>query len=306
MLSGVTMNQSADSTIGLANINSDIDAVKFIEQRREMLRRILNLMNAVQRLTSSLELLLVSSGTNTKIADKTFGLLDYLDDKQRHLTSSKIEIRLDALDHRVRDQLSEILSSLDDEGKSSVALAEGSDDIQDPLDVVSEFRRKVRLSMAYRLLLVERGSEINPIELDVAPELISNTVRQLEYKEAFYKGKLIDDMQTFEQEVTQMLRNKSLSEKVRLLLKNAAVQLKQGVIFIKQNKSIDILPDVLDVAEFSEIKDDEGNDIIHEEPVVEDTEVGDRDSMQGFFGTLNTWLSAPKHVSWKEAKRLKK
>jgi len=300
------MSESADSTTGLANINSDIDAVKFIEQRREMLRRISNLMNAVQRLTSSLELLLVSSGTNTKIADKTFGLLDYLDDKQRHLISSKIEIRLDALDHRIRDQLSEILSSLDDDRKSPVALTEQSDDIQDPLDVVSEFRRKVRLSMAYRLLLAERGSDVKPIELDVAPELISNTVRQLEYKEAFYKGKLIDDMQAFEQEVTQILRNKRLSEKVRILLKNAAVQLKQGVAFIKQNKSIDILPDVLDVAEFSEIKDDEGNDIIHEEPVVEDTEIGDKGSMQGFFGTLNTWLSAPKNVSWKDAKHLRK
>ena len=300
------MSESADSTIGLANINSDIDAVKFIEQRREMLQRISNLMNSVQRLTSSLGLLLATSGTNTNIADKTFGLLDYLDDKQRHLTTSKIEIRLDALDHSVRDQLSEIFSYLHDERKSPIALADNSDDLQDPLRVVSEFRRKVRLSMAYRLLLAERGADVTPIDLDVAPELISNTVKELEYKEAFYKGKLIDDMQTFEQEFTQMLRNKSLSEKVRMLLNNASLQLKQGVVHIKQNKPIDILPDVLDISEFSEIKDDQGNDIIHEELVVDDTNSGSKGSMQGFFGTLNTWLSAPKNVSWKEAKNLKK
>ena len=98
----------------VSSISSDIDAVRFIEQRREMLQRVLNLVNAVQRLTSSLEVLMYSSGSNAAIADKTFGLLGYLDDQQKNLSTAKIEIRLEALDNGVRDQLSKILASLHD------------------------------------------------------------------------------------------------------------------------------------------------------------------------------------------------
>lgn len=286
-------------------INTDIDAVKFIEQRREMLQRVSNLVNAIQRLTSSLDVLMVSTGTNEAVADKTFGLLDYLDDKQKNLSTSKIEIRLEALDISIRDQLSKILSAVHESKGVEVSHLEMASEAPDPLDEVSEFRRKVRLSMAYRLLLVERGMDVQPINLDVAPELISGCMKQLEVQEAFYKDKLLNDMKGFHSDVVTLLKNKALSSKLISALKTAAKQLKLGVQFIKSNKPIEVLPEVLDVSEFLDIKDDEGEVIVHEDAPKEDLDSDAESQKGGFFSTLNTWLSTPGNVSWEQAKKKK-
>lgn len=297
--------EDSDTVFNVSSIESDIDAVKFIEQRRDMLQRVSNLVNSVQRLTASLDTLLSSSGTNASIADKAFGLLDYLDDKQKNLSTGKIEIRLEALDNSVRDQLSNILSSVHE--SSGIVPSGGAEgvDLEDPLEVVTEFRRKVRLSMAYRLLLTERGADVKPICLDVAPELISGCMKRLEYQEVFYKDKLMSEMKQFHSDVKELLDKPSLSSKLKSALKTAAKQLKEGVAHIKSNKSIEVLPAVLDVTEFMAITDDEGHAIVEEDEPKAEVDSDSKPSKSGFFSTLNKWLSTPDNVSWKDAKNKK-
>lgn len=290
----------------VSKIKNDIEAVKYIEQRRLLLQRVSNLVNAVQKLTSSLNVLWVSTGSNAVIADKTFGLLDYLDDKQKNLSTAKIEIRLEALDNSVRDQLSKILVAVRDAKGLVVTDFDLDEEGLNPLDEVSEFRRKVRLSMAYRLLITERGVEVEPINLDVAPELISNCMKHLEQQEGFYKDKLLNDMTEFHSELQLLTKNKGLSTRLLGALKTASQQIKDGVAAIRLNKPIEVLPEVLDVSDFLDVKDADGQAIVHEDEPTVEVSLDAKDEKAGFFSTLNKWLSTPANVSWEESKKKNK
>ena len=303
--------EEQNPTGSLWNIVTDIDAVKFIESRRDMLQRIAGIVNAIQRLTESLDNLMISSGNNPDLADKTFSLLDYLDDKQRHLETSKIEIRIDALDDRIRDQLSKIISSIHADTKSLVMPAstdQPEDDTKNPLDIVTEFRRIVRLSMAYRLLLTERGMAVDPINLDVAPELIAMSIKKLAKEETVFKNKLVKEIVCFRQEISKLLEAETLSDKMRQALKVTLNRLAQNIKYIKSNKPLEVLPEAIDLDEFSAITS-ASSAPAETPPETDDLRLtpGDESAAsippaKGFFNTLNKWISTPMDVSWKESK----
>ena len=307
-----TQPEANNPTDSLWNIVTDIDAVKFIESRRDMLQRIAGIVNAIQRLTESLDNLMISSGNNPNIADKTFSLLDYLDDKQRHLETGKIEIRIDALDDRIRDQLSKILSSIHADTKSLVVPASGEkpeDDTKNPLEIVTEFRRKVRLSMAYRLLLTERGMDIDPINLDIAPQLISVCLKKLAKEETVFKNKLVKEIVCFRQEISELLKSETLSDKMRQTLKVTLNRLAQNIKYIKSDKPLEVLPEAIDLDEFSAITSETGAPV-ETTSEADDLRLAPVDESaaaivpaKGFFNTLNKWISAPIDVSWKESKQ---
>lgn len=286
--------------------DADVAVLKQIEQQKQVLEQLANIVYAINRLTTSLENLLYMTGSSEKLAQMTFQFTEYLDDKQRKLATSKIEIRLEALDNKIRDELSHILDSIN-KSTDDWPDSHSDDPAGNPFAIVGEFRRKVQLAVAYRLLIAERGVEVQPIDLDIAPDLISNSLAALKKNESHFRKQLMFELNEMIEKIIAAERDSAVSEGMAFLLSTAKDTIAKQIRMIKSGKPIESLEqsyDILTMEVEKQEKKPAPKATAKAKAEKRTAPTAPQQSIQksGFFKTFNAWLSTPSGVSWSEVK----
>lgn len=213
-----------------------IRALKDVQKRREAFEEIAKLLISYNQLSDSLEELVRSTTASNSVSDKAHQLLATLDENQRQMSVDKIEGRLENLDLSIRDDLSFFIDLADPKLKK---LPSEESDLPTK---VEQFKRKVRLSFAYRVLLCEHGEPLTPIELDVAPDLVSTAIGHLKTKEIETQGKLLSELEAFKSLAKSVAAHPEIPEPIRDELMFAEHQISENIAHLNAGQPITTVP----------------------------------------------------------------
>lgn len=288
-----------------------VEILKDLETRKEIFEEVAQLVMSLHKLSTSLEDIVYDTGQHTAV-DKAHELLESLDDKQRNLSLDKVEFRLEHLDLKIRDDISFFLSLADTSKKTgekdllshplSEELAEEAADLYAKIE---EFKRKVQLCFAYRVLLCENGYTVKPIDLDLAPELISSALENIKEKELFYQSQLVEKLEDFQNKAKKIIIDGAIPESVRDQLMFAEHQISENLAHLKSGKPISRLPTsfesiVLKLNNDESAGDESATKTNSSEADSKDTTQQDKST--GFMSRAKKWLNSSVDVSWKDTK----
>lgn len=290
-----------------------INLLKELESRKQVFAEVAQLVTSLHKLSTSLESIVYSSETS-HVAEKAHELLSDLDDKQLHLSVEKVELRLEHLDLRIRDDISYFLDLADNSNKRSEP-----DLLSHPLDEklrdeaghlrakIDDFKRKIKLCFAYRVLLCEHGVDVRPIDLDVAPVLISKALDTIKDKEKRYQSVLVVKLREFHKQAKVMAVNESIPEPIRDKLVFSEHQLAANIAHLESGKPISSIPTSFDAIDLNFTQEVTLEPLPHDHKQAEATtpksdNAKENDKSKGFLKRAKNWLDSPVDVSWKETK----
>ena len=222
--------------------SQSLSQLKEVQQRREALEEIAQLLLSYNQLSSSLEELVLSTTGETSVSDKAHELLDSLDGDQRQMSVDKIEMRLENLDLRIRDDLSYFIDLTTEKSLKTL----NNDSEEELPKRVEQFKRKVKLSFSYRVLLCEHGEPVKPIELDVAPEIVKQTVASLRVKESSCQDRLIKELKSFQSLAKSVATHQDIPEAIRDELMFAEHQISENLVHLEAGNTIASIPSSFD------------------------------------------------------------
>lgn len=288
-----------------------IKLLKSVEQRKVFLEEIAQLVTSLRRLSTSLESIFRKVGADNPLIEKAFDILDIMDSHHQKFSNEKIEFRLESLDFKIRDELSyflQLVNKAGTEGQADLWSHPRSEEDSESVAVlykrIDDFKRKMKLSFAYRVLLCERGAGVSQIDLDVAPELISLSIVKLMAKEKQYRDKLIRELSSFHKNVVALLSIKEIPEGFKEVLKFTVHQIKENMQYLKAGKSIEEVPtsfesiniDMLENIVVNTLPEKRNDDAV-------ENRLDQKEQSNGFFKRVNAWLDAPIDVEWKNIKK---
>jgi len=290
------------------NINV-INLVKDIEKQKQTLEEIFQLIISLRNLSGSWSDLVSNTGSDNLLMKDAHDLLDSLDDEQLKFSTEKIEFRLENLELKIRDEVSDFLDLVDSSSTQKQTSLEAVDDCFGGEIVairISEFKRKVKLSGAYRVLLCERGVLPIPIELDVAPQLISESIDLLNKKANLYQGELLKQFKLFHGNIIKLSESDIMTDNLTGEFNCIIQQVSENIEYLSSGKPVSDIPVSLeamnfDVRKLIMEKTEEAN---VEELSQMSEQQSDPVKKQGskLIKRVNVWLDSPTSTSWKDTK----
>ena len=171
---------------------------------------------------------------------------------------------------------------------------------------LQSFKRKAQTNVALRLVLHERGVQLQALKLPIAQDALAQQVTVLRQKENFCRKKIIQDIRLLLADTAHILHNHQYPQQMVDKLWETHDNLQQALAHLESGKSIEslsfnieahleidalpIAPDALPL------------------PAVEETPTEASKQLQeagknGFFARIDRWLNTPFDVSWNETKR---
>jgi hypothetical protein len=287
-----------------------VKVLKDLEKKKQVFEEVAQLVNSLHKLSSSLESIVYNSRTS-HVAAKAHEILADLDDKQRNLSIEKVELRLEHLDLRIRDDISYFLNLANKSNTPDLLSHPLDEELRSDASAlrtkIEDFKRKVKLCFAYRILLCENGVDVEPIELDVAPTLISESLDTIKEKEKRYQSVLVVKLREFHKQAKQMTINELIPESIRDKLMFSEHQLAENIAHLEAGKSISSIPtsfDAIDLNFTKYIASPKRENEDHPDNTEEEKPSGLKEEKQakGFLKRAKNWLDSPVDVSWDKTK----
>ena len=277
----------------------DTSELEFVQKKLDMFEEVGRIIESTRHLSNSLQSLSKLSETTDSMPVNLLKLVELLSDEQAKLTTPRVEIRLEAIDNKIRDNLSELLVP-------NIVVKYGPGDLE---KVIKEFKRVIYLAIAFRVLLCERGEDFIPFELDVAPDLLKTHIRMLKNQKSKLTNKLVAEMKEFAQEVA-VLQDSAPTSEMKEVMESVIMAISCNIDHLENGKPFDEIPNSFQsIGIFSskpeEVKTPEVPEVIEEEIEELDTQLETMES-GSFLDNLNDWLSTPTNVSWNQIKKKNK
>ncbi|WP_157678536.1 hypothetical protein [Oleiphilus messinensis] len=291
-----------NSPLNLADTQNGVDAVKSIEERRSALEEIARLILNFQRLAASLNNIIAIS-SNDSLSEKAFELLDSLDEKQRALSSDDVEFRLETLENKIRDDVYYFIN-LKHDAEPYIAKDIPPDDVLSH-QRVEEFKRRVKLVLAYRVLLCERGEQVQGFEIDIPVNTLKNYISKLRIQERIYKAKLLKDMKELQIELKGLIKSYSRIPDLKDRLSSMLTGVECNINHIESGKSVASLPMAFDRIDLNQTAE-EPEEVPLPVPEVTEDETSESNRKHGLLDSVNEWLNSPMDVKWKDVRKQQK
>ena len=290
-----------------------INLVKDIEKQKKILEELFRLIISLKDLSSSLEELFKNLGAENPLVCGAFDLLDTLDDEHLKFSSDKIEYRLENVEFKIRDEISYFLNLVTPPSTNKPLILEAENDLASKKNAVRirEFKRKIKLSFAYRVLLCERNMLPAPVELDVAPELLFKSIELLKKKENQHQSELLKQFKVFSKSIQKLSECSFMTESLLDELLALNQQVSENIKHLSLGKPVSDIPVDLESIDFDvrrlvmeKTKEASRQNII-QRPVKQDATDHVKKEDPGLVGRVNVWLDSPISTSWKDTKNKK-
>lgn len=280
-----------------------------IEKQHDLIKEILEQIHSLQSLGASLTKLFNNTGKLSPSIKKAFSLLDALDDEQKALATAKVELRLDHLEFKIRAELSyylELIGTIE-EIEDDEASAEKLQELTS-YSRISEFKRKVSLALAYRVLLFERDVEPSEFNLDVAPDLLNKALHNIDEKKEYLKTELTTQFSSFHENILSFAKKACTSKDMSAAMYKIADSIEVNLLHLNSGKPSEELPtSIIEIEDQIKLAAEIDQDASSEEnplPSLEERKKEEeKHKKQGLLGRINVWVNTPDSTSWKETKK---
>lgn len=297
--------------------NSDsLAAVELIKEKRLLLKRVVMITRATERMQDSLKSVLILGNPSTSIPK---GLLKYyhvLSSKIQQKPTDKISWYLDKLEQLIKSNLQGIIDiTLQEHDVSDpVYTSEQADEdySDESMTLLGEFKRQSQTAVALKILLQQRGVYTSGTVVKASVQQIEGHIKRLEASEGVQRQKLQSHITEMHADLNFMLASDQYSDDMKKVFRKVIADLENDRQAIERGDKVDELELSFEMVETGvESKKDpvevQRKVVDETEEYLEEIDQGDssdrKSDQRGFFRTLFKWLNTPWKVSWKDVKK---
>ncbi|MEJ2591049.1 MAG: hypothetical protein P8178_06575 [Candidatus Thiodiazotropha sp.] len=269
-----------------------------IEQKRQLLERIVDITHAIENMQASLNAVLVLGVASKDLPADALNLYSSLSASLCNLPVKQIERYYDNLEILIRKQLNRILeyAGLDfpeDDGVEFITLSSTRDGV-DPLELLDAFKRTAQTAVSLRVLLRKRGVATPGAAIPVSPQVIRQQLVRLEEQEQIQRTRIKHKIVEMQEDVRRMIDNPAYPAGMQAMLREVVGNLQQDLDQLARGAPVDRLSFV---AEMQEIVPVEAQAVEMEEITIEAPAPVSAET-SGFSGKAMRWLNSPWDVGW--------
>ena len=269
-----------------------------IEQKRQLLERVVDITRAIENMQASLNAVLVLGVASKDLPADALNLYSSLSDSLRNLPVKQIERYYDNLEILIKKQLNRVLeyAGLDfpeDDGVEFITLSSTRDEF-DPLELLDAFKRTAQTAVSLRVLLRKRGVTTPGAAIPVSPQVIRQHLVRLEEQEQIQRTRIKHKIVEMQQDVRRMIDNPAYPAGMKAMLREVVGNLQQDLDQLARGAPLDRLSFVAEMQDIvpAEVQSVEIEEITIEAPAPASAEAS------GFSGKAMRWLNSPWEVGW--------
>ncbi|MCU7808400.1 MAG: hypothetical protein KZQ73_11110, partial [Candidatus Thiodiazotropha sp. (ex Semelilucina semeliformis)] len=219
------------TSIDNAELKND---VSIIEQKRQILEKVVDITRAIESMQESLNAVLVLGVESKDLPEDALSLYSSLSGSLRNLPVNKVKEYYSNLEILVKKQLNKIL------GYSGVDFSESDDvefitlssdsDEEDPLELLGSFKRTAQTAVSLRVLLRKRGVQTPGSAIPVTPEVIKQHLSHLDEQENTQRGRIKTKIEEMKQEIGRMIDNPVYPDAMKSMLKDVVDNLDKDLV----------------------------------------------------------------------------
>ncbi len=299
--------------------NADsIASIESIKDKRLLLKRVVMITRATERMQDSLKSVLILGQPSTNIPK---GLLKYyhvLSNKIKKKPTEKIRWYLTKLEDLIQANLQEIIkiATLDYGDPESI---DGFEQVEgnysdDAMNLLTEFKRQSQTAVALKIVLQQRGVYTSGALVKVPVQEIEEHINLLEKREERQRKRLRLHIYEMHSDLSAMLNSDQYSDDLKKIFRKVMSDLEYDKEAIDKGVRIDQMQLSFEVVETGEGErktdpvEAQKQVVIETEEYLEEfdhEETADKVlSKKGFFRILFKWLNTPWSVSWEDIKRM--
>lgn len=294
-------------------------AINAIRKKQQLLKRVVIITLAIERMQDSLKSVLILGQPSTSIPEGMLKYFQILSDKIKRKPTDQIHRYLNRLEVIIKTDLQAIINitMLDHDTYSS---EQTPNEIEKPfsdkaMHLLREFNRQAQTAVSLKVLLLQRGVHTPGTVIKVPVHLIKGQLKHLAKKEDIQRNKIKAHITDMHNDLKDMLGSSEHTDKMKDVFRNVMVGLENDQHAISQGIRIDQLPFHFEVVETSSNrqqitqtskKRDEINSGDLSEEVAEPQNASAYPGKEGFFRILFKWLNTPWSVTWDAVKKQKK
>ncbi len=289
------------------------DELSRVQRKRKALQQVFRITEAVERLYSGLESVLVLDEPAIRLPAQALTAFNDLSGKTQMLSKARLVKSLEAVDADVRRNLAGILDLVDEAGRRVDELEGGeSAPMEDQAAAfIQGFRRKAQTAVALRVLLHKRGVGQVPQASTIPKQELTKRLQDLVVREQVCRKRIKEGVTEFRNDTAKILANQEIpgpiKDKVREVVKRLEEELRELEAGIKADgRSLQLETVILHAKDFveepeaptKEAEPEPEPDLEPEEDHPQGIETPHTEQL-GFWRRLRLWLMSPWSVSWR-------
>jgi hypothetical protein len=297
--------------------NSDsLAAVELIHEKRLLLKRVVMITRATERMQDSLKSVLILGQPSTSIPEGMLKYYHILSNKVKQKPTEKVRWYLKKLEELIKSNLQGIIKltlqeqDAPDTGQSSEQEADDYSD--EAMTLLSEFKRQSQTAVALKILLQQRGIYTSGTVIKASVQQIEGHIKRLEKREEIQRKKLQAHIAEMHVDLNVMLKSDKYSDDMKRVFRKVIVDLESDKQAIERGGRINDLQLSFEMVETGVERNNSPEEV--QQKVVDETEeyleeidqngTTDKESdKRGFFRTLLKWLNTPWKVSWSDVRK---
>jgi hypothetical protein len=297
------------------NVDS-LASIESIKEKRSLLKRVVMITRATERMQDSLKSVLILGQPSTSIPKGVLKYYHVLSNRIKRKTTDKISWYLEKLEGLIKSNLQEIINiSLEEHDVSEPdQLLEQEEEAysDEAMKLLNEFKRQSQTAVALKVLLQQRGVYTSGTVVKASVEQIEGHIKRLEEKEKIQRKQIQTHISEMHTDLSHMLKSDRYSDEMKKVFRKVIGNLESDKKAIEQGVKIEEIQLSIEVVETGAAKKKNPKEV--QQQVVNETEEyleefdqneseSEPASKRGFLQTLFRWLNTPWSVSWEDVRK---
>jgi hypothetical protein len=299
------------------NIGS-LSSIELIKEKRQLLKRVVLITRATERMQDSLNSVLILGKPSTNIPEGVLKYYHILSNKIKQKPTEKISWYLETLEELIKTNLQGIVElTLEEHEVSSSA---PSDQVEagysdEAMRLLNEFKRQSQTAVALKILLQQRGVYTSGAKIKESVQQIEGHIERLERREEKQRKQLRTQISEMHADLSSMLKSDQYSDDMKKVFRKVMADLENDQKAVDKGERIDKLQLSFEVVETGVDKKEAEATV--QLQVTEETEEYLEDFYQnemsatsftkvGFLKILYRWLNTPWSVTWGDIRKRRK
>jgi hypothetical protein len=233
------------------NIGS-LSSIELIKEKRQLLKRVVLITRATERMQDSLNSVLILGKPSTNIPEGVLKYYHILSNKIKQKPTEKISWYLETLEELIKTNLQGIVElSLEEHEVSPSApsdqVEEGYSD--EAMRLLNEFKRQTQTAVVLKILLQQRGVYTSGAAIKESVQQIEGHIERLERREEKQRKQLRTQISEMHADLSSMLKSDQYSDDMKKVFRKVMADLENDLKAVEKGERIDKLQLSFEVVE---------------------------------------------------------
>ncbi len=292
-------------------------AFQRIDERRTLLKKVVAIARAIERMQDSLEAVLVLGEETSRLPGNAITFFEGLSGKVRNQPTEKLQEYLRKLQILIHRELKQIIefSRLDLSGQE-----EELPFTDESLKLLKEFKRRAQTAVSLRVILLNRGAVVPKATIPVPVREIRDQLTDLNVRERQQREKVKSEILAMKEDLQAMIDGHQHNQEMTAVFQGVIEGLERDLEAIRLGRRISELPHSFESVESGQSRaekeailrergvegswpEEDGPTPEEPAPQQHEDEAPAPAEKAGFLKRVSNWLNSPWGVTWKDVNK---